>query len=246
VFIFAHLRKCAGSSVVRSAIEAGLVLPSNHLNGHPAGPDGHALPGMAGMTGFQIETLIRSERDAGVGFMAIEWDFPRMELLPTSLELKLFTIFRDPVERFVSGFSHDLISGYTEARTWSRYLGSAGIWTAPNYYTRFFSALKATDAVGSGDCQYAAEAVASRCRFAFVGDDLRAFLIDVGLPIRQLRHDNRTSRVGKLLHRSRLSIGDADMKKLRDANALDYRLIELLRERSRQEIATAEVCPGSC
>ena len=223
-----------------------MTLPSNHLNGHPAGPDGHALSGMARMTRSQIETLIRSEREAGVGFMAIEWDFPRMELFPTALGLRFFTIFRDPVERFASGFSHDLVSGYTEARTWRLYLGSAGIWTAPNYYTRFFSALRSTDAVCVADCEYAAEAVASRCRYAFLGDDLKAFLIDVGLPIRRLPHDNRTSRLGKLLHRPSLSISDTDMKKLRAANALDYRLIDLLRERPRREIRSDRARSGSC
>src|SRR5271167_2538550 len=104
MFVFAHLRKCAGTSVVRAAERSGLRLPAGHVNGHPVSSPGQALGGLAKMTGAELDGLLRPMAEAGVEFVAVEWDFPRFEQFPEDLGLRFFTIFCDPVERLFVKF----------------------------------------------------------------------------------------------------------------------------------------------
>ena len=131
MLVFAHLRKCAGTSVVEAAERAGVVLPPDHVNGHLPGAEGHALAGLSRLSPAQLDGILRPLAQGGVQFLAIEWDFPAFDRFPTDLDLRFFTIFRDPVERALSNYAYDVAMGYSRARNLREWMEHPGIWTQP-------------------------------------------------------------------------------------------------------------------
>lgn len=232
MFVFAHLRKCAGTAVVRAADRAGLRLPAGHVNGHPAGVPGHALGGLAKMTRAELDGLVRPMAEAGVEFVAIEWDFPRFEQFPEDLGLRFFTILRDPVERLWSNFTYDIANNYVSRRNIYQYLDHGVIWRSANYFTRFFAGLQSSDEVEESDVNYAYEILTTRFQYAFVGDNLLKFLSrDVGLPISNIKQENKTSRLARMRLRRDFGVSSVDTDYLRLINALDYQLFDKLKAR---------------
>lgn len=230
MFVFAHLRKCAGTSVVKAVIKAGVKVPPKHCNAHPAGDDGHALPGMAEMDKGKIADIFSSLAEAGTDFVALEWDFPRFEKFPDRDDLRFFAIFRDPVQRLYSNYTFDVTNGYTRSRSLSEYMLEPGIWAHENYYTRFFAGMKSFEAVTAEHEAYVAEVVTRRFKFAFFEDDLLAFVKqEVGVPVRVLPKSNRTSSLRKRLMRLRTQLSDEEIHALRALNAADYRLMDALK-----------------
>jgi hypothetical protein len=230
VFVFAHLRKCAGTSVIRAARDSGMILPAGHRNGHPAGPDGKPLVDLAHMSEVDIGAMMKGHAEAGVELLAIEWDFPRIEKFPKTLGLEFFTIFRDPVERLISNYRYDFIRKYTSARSLKEYIGSSGIWSRHNYFVRYFCALLQDETIERSHVDHAIERVRSNFRFAFFDQDIESFLRDeVGLPIGRLGHKNRTSVIGQIINLPRFFVSPAELRELQELNAPDYRLYDALR-----------------
>jgi hypothetical protein len=235
VFVFAHLHKCAGTSVVTAAKTAGILLPPAHKNGHLRNAQGHAVAGMSQMSPAKIDKLLRPLVQSGVELLAIEWDFPRLEKFPKDLGLRYFTIFRDPVERLLSNFAYDVVVHGSSARNLREWMEIPAIWAQPNYYTRFFSGLRTTDAIQPSDVEYVADVLSAQFKVGFFGDDLFSFLShDVGLAIGSFPRVNKTSTWRKLLNRSRLRISPDERAQLQEMNAHDYRLYRMLL--SRREV----------
>jgi hypothetical protein len=230
MLVFAHLRKCAGTSVDIAAEQAGTVLPPGHLNGHLPNEQGHALAGMSGMSTSELGDLLRPLVASGVQMLAIEWDFPRIEKFPADLDLNFFTIFRDPVDRLISNYAFDvLFAGIPMTSLWE-WMERDDIWAQPNYYTRFYSGLRPTDAVARSDVDYVVDVLTSRFKMAFFGDDLQRFLArDVGLPITSLGRLNQTSGWPNFWKRRSLRVSFSDRRRLRAMNGLDYELCDRLR-----------------
>jgi hypothetical protein len=240
MFLFAHLHKCAGTSVVRAAQDAGLVLPPGHVNGHPPGKDGRPLGGLSWMSVAKLDGVLRPLVQAGVQLTAIEWDFPRFEKFPTDLGLRFFTIVRDPLERMLSNYAYNVTTSRNPARNLQDWMANSGIWTQPNYYCRFFSGLRARDAVASSHVDYAAGVLSAHFKVGFFGDDLLDFLAaDVGLPIRSFPKTNAVSPWRKFLKRSRLRISPGERERLREMNALDYQLYDRLLSRQGARLSAA-------
>ena len=229
MFVFAHLHKCAGTSVVREARRAGMVLPVGHQNGHLRDSAGHALGGMSRMSTAELDGLLRSLVQRGVQFLAIEWDFPLLEKFPKDLDLRFFTIFRDPVERILSNYAYDVTMGFSPARSLREWMELPEIWARPNYDCRFFSELRVEDVVEPSHVDYVAGTLSTHFKVAFTGDHLLDFLRnDVGLPFVELPRDNKVSAWRKGLKWSRLRLSPAERAQLREMNALDYQLCDRL------------------
>jgi hypothetical protein len=173
-----------------------------------------------------------------VQLLAIEWDFPRFEKFPTGLDLRFFTIFRDPVERVLSNYAYDVTVHRHPARNLREWMEQPLIWARPNYYCRFFAGLRARHVVEPSHVDYVAATLSAHVKVAFVGDDLLDFLVaDVGLPIRSLAKENAVSPWKKLLKRSRLRISASERAELREINALDYTLCNRLLNRRQGSMA---------
>lgn len=235
MLVFAHLRKCAGTSVVMAAERAGVVLPPGHRNGHLPNEHGHALAGMSGMSTAELDALVRPLVASGVEMLAIEWDFPRIERFPAGLDLRFFTILRDPVDRLISNYAFDvLFAGIPMTSLWQWMEERDAIWARPNYYTRFFCGLQPADAVSRAEVDYTADVLTSRFKVAFFGDRLQRFLArDVGLPVTSLGRFNQTGGWPNILKRLSLRISFGDRRRLRAMNALDYELCDRLQQRRR-------------
>lgn len=238
IFIFAHLRKCAGTSVIRAAVRAGVRLPPGHVNGHLPDAAGHALGGLDRLPPDEFRGILGGLRAAGVELMAIEWDFPRFELFPTDLGLRFFTIFRDPVERLVSNYAYDVTMDYTPATSIWEWMERPAIWTRGDYFVRFFCALRAEEEVTPDHVDEAYGVLSTHFRFAFLQDDLTAFLNrDVGLPVGTLPRANKTSALRRFLRRDRLRLTRSDRERLRALNGMDYRLYDRLKSQRQRRAA---------
>jgi len=229
MFLFAHLHKCAGTAVVRAAQRAGLVLPRGHVNGHPPDDRGQPLGDMDRMSTDRIDGVLRPLVQAGVQLTALEWNFPAFGKFPTDLDLRFFTILRDPLDRMLSNYAYNVTTSRTPARNLQEWMGNSGIWTQPNYYCRFFSGLRFQDPVMPSHVDYAVDILSTHFKFAFFGDDLLDFLTrDVGLPITSLPKANAVSPWRKFWKRSSLRVSPAERAQLREMNALDYQLYDRL------------------
>jgi hypothetical protein len=234
VFVLAHLHKCAGTSVVRAAARAGIRLPRGHVNGNLPNKEGDALGGVSRMSPARIDRLLRPLVQEGVQLLAFEWDFPVVEKFPTDLDLRFFTIVRDPVERALSNYAYAVTMSGSTARHLRDWMDQPAIWTRPNYYCRYFAGLRGEDAVKPSHVDYVAETLSAHFKVAFFGDDLLDFLVsEVGLPIKSLAKENKVSAWQKLLKRSRLRISAGERAELRERNALDYELYNRLLSRRR-------------
>jgi hypothetical protein len=245
MFVFAHLHKCAGTSVVKAAESAGVLLPPGHVNGHPPGEGGHALAGLSRMSPVRVDGVLRPLARSGVQLVALEWDFPAFNKFPTDLDLQFFTIFRDPVERVLSNYAFDVTMTPSRARNLREWMEHPVIWTQPNYYCRFFSGLVFRQAVKPSHVDKVAETLAAHFKVAFFGDDLLHFLAhDVGLPISSLPKANKVSAWRKVLNRSRLRISPGERAQLREMNALDYQLYNTLLHRRKAPIPSPKPAGG--
>jgi len=228
MLIFAHLHKCAGTSVVQSVIRSGMKLPLRHANGHPADIDGRVIGGMNSASVADLHAYFKYLAADGVEFVALEWDFPLIEHFPSDINLSFFTIFRDPTERFISNYIYDVVSGYTSCINIEDYLGSSGIFTQANYYTKFFAGLGRDEQVNQRHVQYVAKTIKSKFRYTFLGQDIQKFLREeVGIPNIKFGHDNKTHYMEHAVSQN-LTKSLGFISSLRSINDLDYQLLELL------------------
>lgn len=136
MIVFLHFHKAGGSSVVERAEASGYVLPPRHANGHPIGEDGSILrPWEHGDA--QLREFFLSLQHAGVDFLALEWGFPRLDILAEVPDVEVWVLVRDPFARAQSNYAFDYANGHTDAKSFSAYRNShIGEFTRDNYYAR--------------------------------------------------------------------------------------------------------------
>ncbi len=136
---FQHFHKAAGSSIVAAAQSNNECFWPAHVNGNPLDANGEQLD-LACYSAEQLSRFIKQCQQRGVTFVATEWALPNIDVLKTDLAVKLITVVRDPLTRFVSNFYYDLHNGYTPARSVESYVNTrARTFTMDNYYCRILA-----------------------------------------------------------------------------------------------------------
>ena len=148
MIVFFHFHKCAGTSVVDSAVAAGLTLPPSHENGHPKDEYG-AFIEFDNITFERLSSLFQTWLNHGVQFVALEWSFPPIELLVQISGLTLCTVIRDPFARMISNFKMDVAHNWLFRRVYSLedYMDSSVNFRSDNYYIKIICGLSPENSV---------------------------------------------------------------------------------------------------
>lgn len=155
MIIYLHMHKCAGTSVVRAAIASGLALPRRHQNGNLIDEAGQPVK-YRRLDPDGLPALIRQQREDGVQFMAMEWDFPRFEQFDGLGPLRFFTTLRDPLARAISNFRMDKVAGWIDrAMPFSAYINGDALYRSDNYYVKIVRQLWPLDTASEDDLAYA-------------------------------------------------------------------------------------------
>ncbi len=145
--IYLHFHKCAGTSVVESAIQSGFDLQPLHKNGNIV----DYVTNTEIIFGNDFERLRRVivEYASKPGqFMAFEWDFPFRNLQTLRSSFFLFTVIREPFDRAYSNFRFDKLNRFVDRSvTFLDYMDSSSLNVSNNYYIRMLCELSATDNV---------------------------------------------------------------------------------------------------
>lgn len=162
MIIYLHMHKCAGTSVIRAAQASGLRLPAVHQNGNLLNEDGSPLK-YRGMARETLAALLNRHIDAGVEFMAMEWDFPRRDVFDGIGPLRFFTTLRDPLSRAISNFKMDKVAGWIDPdQSFADYIDGGALYCSDNYYVKILGQLWPKDNPGAADLEHAL-AMLTRC-----------------------------------------------------------------------------------
>ncbi len=249
MMIFVHMHKCAGSTVVRKARNAGLRLPAQNHNGNLLSADGKHVR-YDHLPREDLHRLLERQQADGVEFFAMEWDFPAVEDLeaaPTPVEI--FTVVRDPYDRAVSNYRFAKLTGavrkdvvFQEFMNWS-YSKSGPLARSSNYFVR---KLSAADSVAPLDETHLDRAmtVLGRFRAAIVlgAQDLDVELAKIGISA-EAKVAKRTSELKrKAISPERLEVSAADRTWFLEENRLDIALIDRLK--AAIPTMEADACSG--
>ncbi|MEM6910843.1 MAG: sulfotransferase family 2 domain-containing protein [Verrucomicrobiota bacterium] len=136
---FQHLQKCAGSTIVKVAINNGERLCQNHGNGNPLTRDGRVIP-LWTFSRSELTEFIDHTISDGVTFVACEEGSPTFDVLFEDERVYTITSLRDPYERLVSAYNFVSKRRRHPARSLLEYIRSEDkLWSFENYYTRLFS-----------------------------------------------------------------------------------------------------------
>jgi hypothetical protein len=155
VIIYLHMHKCAGTSVIRSALASGLRLPAVHKNGNLLAGDGSPLK-YRGMVRDDLVALLEQQIGAGVEFMAMEWDFPRWAMFEDRTDLRFFTTLREPLARAISNFKMDKVAGWIDRDiSFTHYINGDALYRSDNYYVKILGQLWPKDTATPADLDHA-------------------------------------------------------------------------------------------
>ena len=239
MYIFLHMHKCAGSTVVRKARQAKLKLAANHRNGNLVRADGKNVR-YNRMSENALHALLHQVNDAGVQFFAIEWDFPKVEYFDCGVPVELFTVMRDPFARAVSNYRFAKLSGavhkdvvFQQLMNWS-YTKAGALARSSNYYTRKLSAAGSLDRLDEASVERAL-AVLDRFRSVIIleRDNLDAELALIGIEAEVKPAKETASLVRHGVTDKDLLVSDSDRAWFEAENPLDYALFNTLRQRDK-------------
>ena len=161
MIVYLHMHKCAGTSVVRSALSSGLRLPAMHQNGNLV-DDAQKPLKYRGMEREALIGLLQRQRDDGVEFVAMEWDFPRFDLFGAMPGLRFFTSLREPVARAISNFKMDKAAGWiVPDMRFADYINGDALYRSDNYYTKILGQLWPKDIATPADLDRAVNVLAA-------------------------------------------------------------------------------------
>jgi hypothetical protein len=140
---FQHLRKVAGSTIVRLAEANQEVLYPQHTNGNPRTIDGKLIHIWEMDTADLVDFIDQCEQE-GITFISTEWSAPDLTTLASDPRIILITCIRDPLERFLSEYYYSLYKGRTDRRSLKDFVNSTAMHSLHtlsmfNYYCRIFS-----------------------------------------------------------------------------------------------------------
>lgn len=225
MIIYLHMHKCAGTTVVRSALASGLRLPARHRNGNLLHPDDSPIK-YRRMSREDLHALLRQQIDDGVEFMAMEWDFPRFEMFEGIEGLRFFTTLREPLARAVSNFKMDKVAGWCDRDTrFADYINGDALYRSDNYYVKILCQLWPKDTVRPEDEAYA-RAVLDRFEAVIVVEQghMAAMLERFGImqETRKFNTFSRDSAEEKLGDDVVLEPDQTEIRAYLRANAADY------------------------
>jgi hypothetical protein len=227
MIVYLHMHKCAGTSVIRAARASGLRLPQAHRNGNLVDAAGTEIK-FRRMGADAVVALLRRQIDAGVEFMAMEWDFPALATLDRVGPLRLFTSLRDPLARAISNFKMDKVAGWIDpAITFTDYVDADALYRADNYYVKMLGARWPADAMSEADLDHALAVLARFERVIVVEQgNMAAVLAAFGITPGAVRANafNHGAARKRLGGDRRLWVGQDEMRAFIARNALDYRL----------------------
>lgn len=250
---FQHLRKVAGSTIVRLAEANQEVLYPQHTNGNPRCTDGKLIR-IWEMDGIKLAKFVDQCEHEGITFVSTEWGAPEVATLASDPRIILITCIRDPLERFLSEYYYSIYKGRTDRRSLEDFVDSTAMHSLHtlsmfNYYCRIFSRYDDhPEPVGPEQFEMAQSALAlfDHCAILEDQDPFAEFPRLLGWSISEVAV-NRTvmdwSLFGKLLLQGhihqllrrlanpRQEPSDEYRKYFREQNQWDYRLYEEARER---------------
>jgi hypothetical protein len=238
MLIFLHMHKCAGSTVVRKARQAGLVLPEHNHNGNLVKPNGRNLR-YETMDADAVRLVLERQASKGVEFFAIEWDFPPVEYFRCDVSIDLFTVLRDPFARAVSNYRFAKLSGsvhkdvvFQELMNWS-YSKAGPLARSANYYTRKLCSELSLAPIGESHLKRAAEVLdAFKSVIVLERDDLDLELERLGMTgeVKVAKQTAALSRYG--VNERHLAVSDEDRDWFMAENRIDFALFDMVRGRS--------------
>lgn len=238
MYVFAHLHKCAGTSIIEAAKRAGLNLPPGNLNGNPVDDNGVEIDWFSKMSREELGKYLWAHNQAGTDLLAWEWDFPLFINLPSFVDLTFFTIFRDPIDRIVSNMKMDAANGYGAPVFGVRsFLDGSQLFRSSNYYTRFFCGAYTGKDLSYEHVEYAFGGIMKWVRYCFIDDDIGQFTASIGLPFDEVPFCNRIEDAIPYQEYAgaRFKLSTDEIQFLYRENCLDYTLLRLLSQnQSRQ------------
>jgi hypothetical protein len=252
MFVFIHLHKCAGTSVVDAVAATGLRLPDKHANGNPY-DGGIIVDYFSKMTPAQFMQFMKRMKREGVEFFAMEWDMPQLQIVRQAHEelgANFFTILRDPLDRAISNMRMDAGFGWgTPFTDLDSYFDSSATYRSANYYTKFLSGNAYKQEATLSDLTNALGVMGTLIKYSFVGENLLQFLNgEVRLPIAALGNANAfkdKKNVADVRGRVRLEPSPEEHVNFRLRNVLDYTLYDILRRRLASPGTEASASPGT-
>lgn len=162
ITVFIHTHKCAGTSVI------DLFRKSDGVAMYPRSRRRGAMPSyfrdlrhvesygaLASDYGHeQLQSFFSQTAALGINFLATEWVVP-----PALGQVRgtfTFTVFRDPLSRYVSNYRFDTQRGYSKAASiWNYY--DSYMYRRYNYFTRLFASklIRDTDELTDHDYEQA-------------------------------------------------------------------------------------------
>lgn len=247
MIIYLHMHKCAGTSVIRSAAASGLRLPAMHANANLIDHHGHAIK-YRGMARTALAGLLQHQIATGVAFMAMEWDFPRIDMFDDVAPLRFFTSLRDPLARAISNFKMDKVAGWCPLdMPFADYINGDAQYRSDNYYVKLLGQLWPKDTAHAADLDYAM-AVLTGFEAVIVVEqgNMNAVLAQFDVtpePFRFNAFDVDAAR-SRLHHESQLWISQAEIRDYIDRNALDYTLYRQFTRAIRLPRSTPALSPA--
>lgn len=131
---FLHFHKAGGTTVVELAQKNGERLFTPHANGAPLGDDGKPID-VSMMSSDELAKFVDACKASRISFVASEFHTPDLDYLAGRGDVRLITVVRDPLARYISNFDFDRYFDFNNARRLADYAqGSTRAMCRPNYY----------------------------------------------------------------------------------------------------------------
>jgi len=234
--IFLHNHKCAGSTVVSSAQACGFSLPEGHKNGNLMNGDGRFVM-YARMTKERLRTTLQDQVDAGVNFLAMEWDFPAFEKFPSDMPIRFVTVLRNPLVRAISNWKNDKVNRRcAEDVSFASFMDGSATFRSHNYFVRMLASLSAKDEVTLEHFNYAVSVLKKFDAVVPLDSSGRTLkqLSAVGITVKPEHHKNRFARkqdVAKDFAKSFLTIHTDELAEYCAKNHYDFALFTMFSHR---------------